>query len=393
MAVQKVAVIGAGVTGLAIARALAQQGVQVTLFDRQHIGAGTSSTTFAWVNSNGKQPASYHRLNALAMEEHARLQLTQRNGLRWLEPCGTWEWAGADEAEQQLQQRAAALQAAGYAARQVTLADLQQEIPELHASAVSGSIWHFPTESVLHPALYLARLWSDAQAHGAVLHQHQAIQQISENADGVTLQLEQGDQWQGDRLVLATGRWANQLLHTLGLELALIDTSKPDAVACSFLARTAPQPLSLATNLISPRLNVRPDGGGRLLLQALDLDHLADPAAPPSTESAIAEQFRQRYHALFASAGELQIEQLVVGQRARPADGLPALGFVTPHQRVYVAVTHSGITLSPLIGRLVAEELIGDSPSDLLQDFRPQRLIGKSASAFAPIQRNFPAAQ
>lgn len=393
MAVQKVAVIGAGVTGLAIARALAQQGVQVTLFDRQHIGAGTSSTTFAWVNSNGKQPASYHRLNALAMEEHARLQLTQRNGLRWLEPCGTWEWAGADEAEQQLQQRAAALQAAGYAARQVTLADLQQEIPELHASAVSGSIWHFPTESVLHPALYLARLWSDAQAHGAVLHQHQAIQQFSENAEGVTLQLEQGDQWQGDRLVLATGRWANQLLHTLGLELALIDTSKPDAVVCSFLARTSPQPLSLATNLISPRLNVRPDGGGRLLLQALDLDHLADPAAPPSTKSAIAEQFRQRYHALFASAGELQIEQLVVGQRARPADGLPALGFVTPHQRVYVAVTHSGITLSPLIGRLVAEELIGDSPSDLLQDFRPQRLIGKSASAFAPIQRNFPAAQ
>ena len=393
MAVQKVAVIGAGVTGLAIARALAQQGMQVTLFDRQHIGAGTSSTTFAWVNSDGKQPASYHRLNALAMEEHARLQLTQRNGLRWLEPCGTWEWAGAGEAEQQLQQRAAALQAAGYAARQVTLADLQQEIPELHASAVSGSIWHFPTESVLHPALYLARLWSDAQAHGAVLHQHQAIQQISENADGVTLQLEQGDQWQGDRLVLATGRWANQLLHTLGLELALIDTSKPDAVACSFLARTSPQPLSLATNLISPQLNVRPDGGGRLLLQALDLDHLADPAAPPSTESAIAEQFRQRYHALFASAGELQIEQLVVGQRARPADGLPALGFVTPHQRVYVAVTHSGITLSPLIGRLVAEELIGDSPSDLLQDFRPQRLIGKSASAFAPIQRNFPAAQ
>ncbi|WAH61896.1 hypothetical protein LZ023_35400 (plasmid) [Pseudomonas silvicola] len=60
--------------------------------------------------------------------------------------------------------------------------------------------------------------------------------------------------------------------------MALLDTSKPNAVACSFLARTAPQPLSLATNLISPQLNVRPDGGGRLLLQALELDDLADPA-------------------------------------------------------------------------------------------------------------------
>ena len=185
------------------------------------MGAGTSNH-ICWVNSNGKQPASYHRLNALAMEEHIRLQLTQTNGVRWLEPCGT----GSGPARVKPNSNCSSVlpQAAGYAARQRTLAELQQEIPELRASAVHGSIWHFPTESVLYPALYLARLWSEAQAHGAVLHQHQAIQRISENAEGVTVQLEQGEQWQGDRLVLATGRWANQLLHTLGLELALIDT-------------------------------------------------------------------------------------------------------------------------------------------------------------------------
>ena len=96
---------------------------------------------------------------------------------------------------------------------------------------------------------------------------------------------------------------------------------------------------------------------------------------------------------MFANAGELQIENIVIGQRARPADGLPAIGYVTPHQRVYVAVTHSGITLSPLIGKLVAQELVQDQASELLADFRPQRLLGKNASDFAPIKRNFPAAQ
>lgn len=393
MTTQKIAIIGGGVIGLAVARALALQGVQVTLFEQQHIGAGTSSTTFAWVNSNGKQPLSYHQLNALSMEEHVKLQLTQPNGLRWLETCGTWEWAAEGEAQQRLLQRATSLQSLGYPAREVTLDQLQLEIPELRPQAVSGAVWHFPTESVLHPALYLARLWSEACAHGAILHQHQAIQRIAEQADGVTLQLESGEQWQGDRVVIATGRWANQLLNTLDVDLALLDTSKPNAVACSFLARTAPQPLSLSANLIAPQLNVRPDGGGRLLLQALELDDLADPAAPPSTQSAIAEQFRERYQSLFADAGELQIDKIVVGQRARPADGLPAMGYVTPQQRVYVAVTHSGITLSPLIGRLVAEELVQDHASDLLADFRPQRLMVRSASDFAPIKRNFPAAQ
>jgi len=46
-----------------------------------------------------------------------------------------------------------------------------------------------------------------------------------------------------------------------------------------------------------------------------------------------------------------------------------------------------------LIGKLVAEELIGDAASELLSDFRPQRLLGKSVEAFAPIKRNSPAAQ
>lgn len=393
MTTQKIAIVGGGVIGLAVARALALQGVQVTIFEQQHIGAGTSSTTFAWVNSNGKQPLSYHQLNALAMEEHTRLQLSQTNGLRWLETCGTWEWASEGEAQQRLLQRVTSLQSLGYPAHEVTPDALQREVPDLRSQAVSGSVWHFPTESVLHPALYLSRLWSEARANGAVLHQQHAIERLSEQADGVTLHLVNGEQWQGDHVVIATGRWANQLLNTLNLDLALHDTSKPNAVACSFLARTAPQPLSLATNLISPQLNVRPDGGGRLLLQALALDDLADPAAPPSCHGDIAQAFRDRYHALFADAGELQIENIVIGQRARPADGLPAIGYVTPHQRVYVAVTHSGITLSPLIGKLVAQELVQDQASELLADFRPQRLLGKKASDFAPIKRNFPAAQ
>ena len=393
MTTQKIAIIGGGVIGLAVARALALQGVKVTIFEQQHIGSGTSSTTFAWVNSNGKQPLSYHQLNALAMEEHARLQQNQPDALRWLETSGTWEWAGAGDAQQRLQQRASSLQSLGYPAREVTRDELQREIPELRSQAVSGAVWHFPSESVLHPALYLARLWSEARAQGAILHQHQTIQRISEQTHGVTLQLENGEQWQGDSVVIATGRWANQLLNSLELNLALLDSSKPNAVACSFLARTAPQPLSLSTNLIAPQLNVRPDGGGRLLLQALALDDLADPAAPPSLNSDIAQQFRERYQALFADAGELQIEQIVVGQRARPADGLPAIGFVTPQQRVYLAVTHSGITLSPLIGKLVAQELVQARPSELLADFRPQRLLGRNVSEFAPIKRNFPAAQ
>jgi glycine/D-amino acid oxidase-like deaminating enzyme len=39
----------------------------------------------------------------------------------------------------------------------------------------------------------------------------------------------------------------------------------------------------------------------------------------------------------------------------------------------YVIATHSGITLAPLLGELIAEEIVSGEMSDLLAPFRPDR--------------------
>jgi glycine/D-amino acid oxidase-like deaminating enzyme len=49
------------------------------------------------------------------------------------------------------------------------------------------------------------------------------------------------------------------------------------------------------------------------------------------------------------------------------------LGYVTPDRSVYVAVMHSALTLAPTVGRLVADELVGDAPVAELRRCRPQR--------------------
>ncbi|MER6985013.1 FAD-binding oxidoreductase, partial [Streptomyces carpinensis] len=69
---------------------------------------------------------------------------------------------------------------------------------------------------------------------------------------------------------------------------------------------------------------------------------------------------------------------LRVGQRALPADGLTVAGFLGDNARIYTVATHSGITLGPLLGRLAAQELLTGDPEDLLADFRPERLIGRT---------------
>jgi hypothetical protein len=78
------------------------------------------------------------------------------------------------------------------------------------------------------------------------------------------------------------------------------------------------------------------------------------------------------WRALHRSRGKQRTVALtkLIGDGAMSRRRRARIGQMIEIQR-YVAVTHSGVTLSPLIGRLVAEELIGDSPSDLLKEFRP----------------------
>jgi len=42
---------------------------------------------------------------------------------------------------------------------------------------------------------------------------------------------------------------------------------------------------------------------------------------------------------------------------------------------VYLATMHSGVTLAPIIGELVAMELLDGAETNLLADFRPDRFI------------------
>lgn len=58
--------------------------------------------------------------------------------------------------------------------------------------------------------------------------------------------------------------------------------------------------------------------------------------------------------------------------RPMPSDGLPAVGFCRPG--LFCVVSHSGITLGPLLGELAAIEICEATKAEyLIRDFRPAR--------------------
>ena len=65
--------------------------------------------------------------------------------------------------------------------------------------------------------------------------------------------------------------------------------------------------------------------------------------------------------------------QRIAAVRALPTDGATIAGRVQAIPPLYVVVTYSGVTPSPLLGRLVAREVGRHEVEPMLAAFRPER--------------------
>jgi D-hydroxyproline dehydrogenase subunit beta len=364
----RVIVIGAGALGAAVAAALARRGAEVTVLDAGRPGAGTTATSYAWVNANDKDPQPYFELNHAGVAAHHALA---GGPTPWFFPTGNLEWATTDEHAALLAARVAKLQNRGYPVRRLGRAEAQGLEPDLVAPATAEFVF-YPEEAYTLPVLLVARLLGEARDRGAVVLPHAEVTGIDLAAGSVTVTTAAGDKHAADVVVSCAGRWSTPVAALAGLDVPLLDPDLAGSATVGFLATTEPVPARLSRVLTHSRLHVRPDGGGRLLLHAPDLDDAADPAAPPPADGELAREITGRLPAVLALTAGTRLEKIRVGQRPLPADGLTIAGFADPDSRFYAVATHSGITLAPLLGDLVSGEVLGIE-SGMLAGFRPTR--------------------
>jgi glycine/D-amino acid oxidase-like deaminating enzyme len=311
----KVIVVGAGVLGTAVARALAVAGEEVLLLDRWRPGSGTTSTTFAWTNANRKLDPAYHRLNVAGMTEHADLA-RQLPGQPSYFPSGALHWAN-DGSAPWLTDNVNRLLALGYPVRWIERDEATRIAGALRIPEDAVSFAHFPDEGYVLPDRLLENLLADAERHGATFTIGEVVT-IDDGPGEVSVTLAGGEVRTADRVVLATGRWSERLAAGAGIDLPMLTD-----VAREIARR----------------------------LTAL----LPEPAPAPEID-------------------------LRVGFRSLPADGHTIAGYGSA--RVYCLVSHSGVTLGPLLGRLVATELVTGRGQDLLDAFRPARFAGRRRPDF-----------
>jgi len=363
-------VVGAGILGLSVAAQLARGGARVTVVDSRHPGAGATSTSFAWVNSSQKLPPPYYRLNLEGMAEHARLAGERAP---WLRRTGHLWWARPGVEQQHLDAVRTEMADQGYPVEVVDRRQALELEPNLVLPEDVESVTSFPSEAHCFPMLLLAHYLHELRRHGGVIEHPRTATRLEPSADGARVTFADGTSEIADTVVVCAGVGTEELLATAGARIPLQPYTGPGSSPVSFLATTSPVPTSVDRVLTTPFLNIRPHGGGRLLLQAPPLDVRADPHDVPSIDGEIAQELLDRLHASLTDTRAARLESLVVGWRVIPADRQTVAGFVDADRSVYVLATHSGVTLSPLLGRLVREEVLDGVEPDILAPFRPAR--------------------
>ncbi|RCV57596.1 NAD(P)/FAD-dependent oxidoreductase [Marinitenerispora sediminis] len=373
-------VIGAGVTGAAAAAALARRGVAVTLVEAEpRAAAGTSATSFAWVNANRKVRPDYHGLNAAGVAAHHELARRHGRAASWFHPAGHLEWAVDAAHREELRARVERLAERGYPARWLTPAEARRREPHLLVPA-DADVALFPQEAHCDPAALAEALLAEAGSLGARVRFGARVAGLVERPAGAAAVLESGERLDADRVVCCAGNGTGRLLAAIGASVPLVEPARGNA-AVGFLAVSAAAAAGVRGVVTTDRVNLRPWPGGRLLVQALDLDSGADPGAEP--EASLAAVFEDRLAAVLAGGPVPRIESVRTGRRVLPADGFTVAGPLEDHPSVYVLATHSGVTLAPLLGSLAADELVTGEPAAELAAFRPGRFAAEGP--FPPV--------
>ena len=349
---KRVIVVGAGIIGASIAWHLAKAGATVTVLDGAEPGGLATRNSWGWINASWGNPEPYFRLRQRAMREWRRLDREVPGlSVNW---CGGLIW---DLEPAALDAFATEHASWGYGVRRVFRDEILRIEPNLKAAP--DHAYHVAGEGVAEPVAAARAMLAGAEALGAEVLPHMRVKWLVEEKDRITGVMTEEGPLHADETVLAAGAGVVQLLNSAGVTLKL--TAPP-----GLLAYSSPAPELLRGLVMTPGLHVRQTAEGRLVA-GTDFEG----AGPMDKADELARGLHAKVQALVRGAETIELDFHTTGYRPTPADGFPAVGRLK--QGLYVAVTHSGVTLAPAIGLFAASELLEGTRDPLLAPYSADR--------------------
>jgi glycine/D-amino acid oxidase-like deaminating enzyme len=361
--VTDVLVVGAGLLGASVAYHAAGQGLRPTIVDLGEPGRGTSGSSFAWINAQDKKPEAYFELNRRGVAAYPALEAALG---------GTWLHRGGDlllghgSSVEAVREKADRHAAVAYPVALLDRAQIAALEPGLRLpdGEVVGA--HFPEETWVDAPDLVARLVAAAVARGGRLVQGSVTSLVEDGGRVTGVRLADGATLTADDVVVAAGPATEALAATAGVAL-------PMAPSPGLLVTVAHAPKGVERVVHTGDVALRPDGAGAVLASSRSVDARlpADTVALGPDDEPVRDVL-DRAAAWLPGLADADSVRVRVGIRSVATDGMPAVGRVGGHDGIYLLVTHSGATLAPVLGSLVAGELAGTAAPEL-EAYRPGR--------------------
>ena len=371
----RVVVVGAGIVGASIAYRIAARGYAVTLIDKASPGSGASSHSFAWINAGLKAPLAYHNLNRRSMDmwEQFAARIADDGdsasvGLRW---GGKVSWVTERDGAERLQSEVRQMQAWGYPSRIISVAELRELEPSLAVDGAAAAEYS-ENEAQVEPQMVVDACVRRLSELGGTVLTNTEVVELSQSDDGSVRAVETtSGEIECDIVALAAGTDVTPLAAMAGVHV-------PQYRSPGVVIRTNPLPRALQNVpvIYAPasadgrqEIHIRQCADGRMMIGEGTQESLAE---DDSQEHA--DDLLDRARRFLPALDGARAVAVPVGWRPMPLDGYPIMGFTQEAPNLYIALTHSGVTLAPLISQLSMLEICDGAVVDaVLSPYRLER--------------------
>ena len=367
---EHVVVIGGGIVGGSVAFHLAKRGVRITVIEADQPGQGASRVSYAWINGRDKTPFGYHEINRRSQDMWRRFvdDLQADVGLVW---GGEMRWTITDPGAQELRARVAELQSWGYSIRELPVEAAKEKEPGVEFGDVT-SVSFTDSDGHVDPIRVAQASLRRVEELGGTVRVGERVTGMVRSDGNVTLVQTDQSEYDCDAVVIAVGAKSPEIAVMAGLKITNTHSPGATVVTNSLESDLFNEIVAIHT----PRdaggvlLNMRQLSDGRVMIHG---GTHAGSIADDSLEDA--EMLLEETKKYLPVVDGLNVEEIRRALRPMPSDGFPVIGRLPSAPNAYIAYTHSGVTLAPMIGEMAALEIATNEQVEILAPYRPDRFV------------------
>ncbi len=376
-------IVGGGIIGCTSAFYLARKGLKVGIVEKGTIGSGTTGNTFAWINATAKVfDETYHRLNAFGQSIYCKLAVEFGEDKLGLHPTGALGVVSRSDSAgyPAVREQARLLEGFDYPFAWVGTKELRTMEPHIVFPDDAEALYSMSDPYLDAPKFARFMAEKVCELGGTVLEQCTA-KELQATDDGVVTGLitTQGALGARNVVVTAGADTPDVLSELTGYEG--FATRFPMRRVPGFLVTTpSTLPHKFVRHVVyissGAEFHVQGAPNGGLKIGSDDADGMITEDQSPDQLRRVAVQLLRRAKAVIPGfVGEACIDdcELGIGVRPYPEDGMSLVGPLPGSQGLFVIATHSGVTLAPALGSLIAEAVADCQMPEALQPFSLER--------------------